>query len=200
MMKKTLVQYVLTCFFAILLTGCGGKNVLWDDFENLKKENTDLTMQVQALQQENTQLNEQADALSGLDKEARLQDLDTLDKIRIGKRTGLYDTDNNGTDETLIVYVEPLDMAQDYVKAIGTVKVELWDLNTDPDKAKLTEWTLKPAETQKLWGGNIFASYYRLPFVITDILSGQEKELTVKVTFTDSLSGKVLRDQRTIKP
>ena len=200
-MIKRIAEYVLTLFAVILLTGCGGDNhALWNDIEGLKKENTDLSMQVQSLQQENSQLAEQAGTLSGLDKNIRLQDLDTLDKIRLNKRTGLYDTDENGTKETLMVYIEPLDTAQDFIKAIGTVNVELWNLNTDAAEAKLANWTLKPTETQKLWGGNVFAGYYRLPFEVADILSGQEKELTVKVTFTDFLSGKVFRDQTTIAP
>ena len=198
-MKKPRVEYVMALFAAVLLAGCGGQNnTLWDDIEALKKENTDLSMQVQTLQQENDQLNEQVDTLSVLDKNTRLQNIDTLDKIRINKRTGLYDTDENGTKETLIVYVEPLDTAQDYVKAVGTVKVELWNLNSDIVDVKLADWTLEPTETQKFWGGNIFASYYRLPFEIADILSGQEKELTVKVTFTDFFSGRVCRNQTTI--
>ena len=157
-------------------------------------------MQVQSLQSENKQLTEQVDTLSGLDKNIRLQDLDTLDKIHLNKRTGLYDTNEDGTKETLIVYVEPLDTAQDLIKAIGTVNIELWNLNTDVAEAKLADWTLKPDKLRKLWGGNIFASYYRLSFEVADILSGQEKELTIKVSFTDWLSGKVFRDQITITP
>ena len=200
-MIKRITESVIALFIAILLTGCGGdSHVLWDDIEGLKKENVDLKTQVESLQKENTQLTEQTATLSGLDKSTRLRDLDTLDKIRLNKRTGLYDTDENGTKETLIVYVEPLDTTQDNIKAIGTVNIELWNLNTDAAEAKLADWTLKPTELQKLWGGNIFASYYRLPFEVADILSGQEKELTVKVTFTDFLTGKVFRDQTTIAP
>ena len=71
-------------------------------------------MQVQTLESENTQLAEQVNTLSTLDAAARLEALDTLKKVRIGKRTGFYDKDKNGTNETLVVYLEPLDMAQDY--------------------------------------------------------------------------------------
>ena len=173
---------------------------LWEDVERLKKENTDLSTQVQTLQQENTQLIVQAETLSGLDKDVRLHNLDTLDKIHIGKRTGLYDKDESGINETLVVYIEPVDTAQDYIKAIGSINVELWNLNADTAQARLADWTLEPDKMQKLWGGNIFSSYYRLEFSIADILSGQEKELTVKVTFTDTLSGKVRSDQITVAP
>ena len=199
-MKNMIARYIPACLLIMLLTGCGDRKVLWADMEKLKRQNTDLSLQVQKLQQENTQLNEQVDTLAGMDKGVRLQALETLETIRLGRRTGLYDLDENGTKETLVVYVEPLDTAQDYVKAIGSIRVELWNLNALEAKAKLAEWTLTPVEAQKLWGGNIFASYYRLPFPVTDILSGNEKELTVKVTFTDYLSGKVLGDQTTITP
>ena len=201
-MKKWMAECVLVSLAAVLLAGCGGRQnqVLWDNIDALKKENTDLTMQVESLRKKNDQLSEQTQRLSGLDKTVRLSAMDTLDTIRIGKRSGLSDTDKDGVNETLMVYLEPLDTAQDYVKAIGTVTVELWNLNTDPAKAKLGEWTLQPADMHKLWGRNIFAGYYRLSLPAANILTGQEKELTVKVTFTDVLSGKVRRDQKTITP
>ena len=201
-MKKRMLEYVLVSLTAVLLAGCGDRQTqsLWDDIAALKKENTDLTAQVQSLQAENNQLAEQTQTLSGLDKSVRLAELDTLDKIRIGKHTGLSDTNKDGKPDTLMVHLETLDTAQDYVKAIGTVTVELWNLNAKPAEAKLGEWTLEPADMHKHWGGNIFASYYRLPFDVANILKGGEKELTVKVIFTDSLSGKVCRDQKVFTP
>lgn len=201
-MNKQTIQFAAVLIItALLLTGCGGReNVLLKDLQQLKQENTDLSSQVQSLQQENTRLSEQVDTLAGLDESVRLKDLDTLAQIRLGRRTGLYDMDENGTDETLMVYVETLDAAQDYVKAVGTVRVQLWDLNTDPAGAKLADWTLKPNEIKDRWGGNIFAGYYRIPFEAANILSTHRDELTVKVTFTDLLSGRVLRDQTVITP
>ena len=129
----------------------------------------------------------------------RLSALDTLEKIRIGKYTGFYDTDENGTNESLVVYLEPLDTAQDYVKAAGTVNIELWDLNAPEDTARLEEWTVKPADLQKSWGGTIFRSYYRiqLPLKIT---ADKQKEYTLKATFTDYLSGTVRTDQAVLEP
>ena len=154
-------------------------------------------MQIQALESENTQLTEQVNTLSTLDAAARLEALDTLDKIRIGKRTGFYDKDDNSTNETLVVYLEPLDMAQDFVKAIGAVKIQLWDLDAAANEAKPAEWTLEPADLHPTWGGTIFAGYYRIKLPLENF-SDQKKDYTVKVTFTDYLSGKVLTDQKVI--
>jgi len=194
-------QFALAFSVMLLLAGCGAEsNVLWKDVEQLKQENTDLSLKVQSLQSENTQLTEQVSTLTGLKKETRLQALDTLETIHITKRSGLYDLNEDGTKETLAVYLEPRDTAQDTVKAAGTVHVELWNLNADPERARIADWTLEPQQLQTLWGGTIFASYYRLAFDISDILSTPPTELTVKVTFTDYLSGKVMGDQLVIAP
>lgn len=195
------IDTLIIALAVMLLAGCGGGTQRpWGTLKECEDENTKLSTQNQHLEIQNTQLKKTVAVSLELDKDVRFETLDTLETIRISKHTGLYDKDENGTKETLVVYLEPLDTAQDHIKAVGTVKIELWNLNAPEGKAKLTEWTIKPAELHTSWGGTIFRSYYRLSFAIADILSGQEKELTVKATFTDLLSGKVLSDQTTIAP
>ncbi len=205
-MKRRIDSFILIAL-AAMLAGCStGKKRPWNTLEDCIQANTELSMQVQTLESENTQLTEQVNTLSTLDAEARLKALDTLEKVRIGKRTGFYDKDKNGTKETLVVYLEPLDMAQDFIKAVGRVDIELWNLNAATDKAKLAEWTLEPAELHKTWGGTIFAGYYRLKFPVADTLSAKKNrvgtahptELTLKVSFTDYLTGKILTDQKVL--
>ena len=212
-MKRRIDSFILITL-AVMLTGCRSENQrTWDTLKECRQENTELSMQVQRLESEKSQLTEQVHTLSTLDAAARLETLDTLEKIRIGKHTGFYDKDDNGTNETLVVYLEPLDTTQDFVKAIGKVDIELWDLNAAEDKAKLAEWTLEPDQLHQTWGGTIFAGYYRLKFPVGNILHTEEKEaaatknrvgtahpteLTVKITFTDYLTGKVLTDQKVL--
>ena len=43
-------------------------------------------------------------------------------------------------------------------------------------------------------------SYFRLTFDVSELLGDNEKELTVKVTFTDYITGNILRKQKVIKP
>lgn len=202
-MEKRTVQWMTAwpvMALAVMLAGCGGGSdpVLWNDIDRLKAENTELSLQVQRLEEEKSRLSGQVATLSGLDETVRLRDLDTLEKIRLGKRTGFYDQDEDGSNDTLTVYIEPLDTSQDYVKAAGLVEVQLWNLNAAPDAAKLASWSLAPEDLKEHWGGHIFASYYRLTFPVVDILTGQETELTVRVQFTDLLSGKTVGDQKTI--
>ena len=198
-MKRRIDSFILVAL-AAMLAGCStGPKRPWNTLEACILANTELTMQVQTLESENTQLTEQINTLSTLDAAARLEALDTLEKIRIGKRTGFYDKDKDGTNETLVVYLEPLDAAEDFVKAVGKVDIELWNLNAAEDKAKQAEWTVEPNELHTTWGGTIFAAYYRIKLPL-EIATNQKKDYTLKVTFTDYLSGKILTAQKVLTP
>ncbi|MHC4905983.1 MAG: hypothetical protein ACYTFX_10495 [Planctomycetota bacterium] len=195
---KRWIDTLIIAMVAILLVGCGnGTQKSRGALEECQDQNTDLSLQIQTLQTKNDQLTEQVATLSAMDSKTRLTALDTLDKIRIGKYTDFYDKDENGTKETLIVYLEPLDTVQDTIKAIGTVKIELWDLNASEDKAKLAEWTIGADKLHTSWGGNIFAAYYRIKLPL-ETTPDKQKEYTLKVTFTDYLSGKALTGQQVI--
>ncbi|MHC4468838.1 MAG: hypothetical protein ACYSUS_06625, partial [Planctomycetota bacterium] len=195
---KRRIESIIVIALAMILVGCGSKTQRpWGTLKECEQENTKLLAQIQTLESNNTELTEQVNTLSTLDAAARLEALETLKKIRIGKRTGFYDKDDDGVQETLVVYLEPLDTAQDYIKAIGKVKIQLWDLDATSNEAKPAEWTLEPAELHPTWGGTIFAGYYRIKIPLENF-SDQKKDYTLKVAFTDYLSGKVLSDQKVI--
>jgi len=196
-----MMRWIGTFIIILSLTGCGGKAQQrpWSSLKECQDQNTDLSQQIQTLQANNDQLTEQVAALSTLNGKTRLAALDTLEKIRIGSYTGFYDTDENGSKESLVVYLKPIDTAQDTVKAPGQAVIELWDLNAPENDAKLKEWTVDSDQLHTAWGGTIFHSYYRIPLPL-NLIPHERKEYTLKVTFTDYLSGKVLCDQTTLAP
>jgi outer membrane murein-binding lipoprotein Lpp len=195
-MKRRIEQFIMIVAAGMLLAGCGPRQKPWDRLENCKEENTNLSMQVDNLNTQNTQLKEQLTTALELDKDVRLEAIDTLEKIRIAKRTGFYDSDKDGAMETLAVYLRPIDTAQDSVKAAGKVIVQLWDL-TKPHNARISEWAVEPDELLTMWGGNIFDAYYRIKLPL-EITPDPQKEYTLKVIFTDYLSGKVLTDHNVV--
>ncbi|MHC5083249.1 MAG: coiled-coil domain-containing protein [Planctomycetota bacterium] len=188
-----------------MLTGCSGPRAegFLKDIEQLKEENTQLRSDNKRLNQENAQIRQQSLTLSAMKREVRLEIIDTLESITIGDRTGIYDKDEDGTPETLVVYVTPLDNQQDAVKAIGNCRIELWDLNQPEDEAQIFKTKFAWNDLNQSWGGNIFNSYYRLEYphpsnIKNHLLDKNPKELTVKVTFTDYIGGKTLTAQKVI--
>ena len=191
---------VLTAIFILFLWGCenNSQQSLWTQIQQLGQEKTDLKLQVEQLEKENERLESQVATLSSLDREVRLEALSGLERIEISKRSGLYDKDKDGKVESLIVYVQPFDDTGDTIKIVGEVIVQLWDLNRESSKAQIAEWQIEPAQLKQLWAGTFMTSYYRLKFDVENLLTGNEKELMVKIAFTDYLTGRTLRTQRTI--
>ncbi len=195
---KARITIFVGCLLAVA-AGCQSSDP-GKEVKTLKQEKTDLQSQLKQSESETEQLKSQVQVLSKLPSEARIEHLYDLQKIKITRYTNLYDKDKDDKKEKLIVYIQPIDEQDDIVKATGAVDVELWDLNKNDGEAKLGSWHVTPAELKKLWCATFITINYRLPFDVTGLVTGKEKELVVKVTFTDYPSGKVFKEQKIIKP
>jgi len=188
--------------FFILVTGCAtpnDKEPLVAQIEQLTQENSKLQEQVEQINSENKELKDQVQILSGLPENVKLENLNRLKKIKIGRYTGFFDKDDDGKKEKLIVYIQPTDEQGDSLKAVGAAEVLLWDLNKTSGDAMLGEWKVESEELKKLWFETLLSNYYRLTFDAADIVESLEEAPTVKVTFTDYLTGKVFNEQKVIK-
>lgn len=200
----SIISHFVFCFLIplFLVTGCANpkeKEPLAAKTEQLTQENTQLQEQVKQFKSENKELKDQIQVLSGLPENVKLENINRLENIKIGRYTGFFDKDDDGKKEKLIVYILPTDEQGDALKAVGTVEVQLWDLNKTNGQALLGQWKIGPDELKKLWFETLISIYYRLTFDVADIAESPEESLTVKVTFTDYLTGKVFNEQKVIK-
>ena len=193
-----------SCAFVYFVAGCepsdGKKPSLTKQIHLLEQEKTQLTHQIEQLESENEQLQKQIQILSSLPEDARSENVYELQRVKISRYTDLYDKDKDGKKEKLIVYIQPIDTDGDIIKATGTVNVQLWDLNRAEGQALLAQWRVEPEQLKKLWFATLLTINYRLTFDIADKVDNFDEPLTVKVTFTDYLSGKVFKEQKVIKP
>jgi cell division protein FtsB len=191
-------------FCLYFIAGCENANSiktpLVEQIGNLTEQKTQLENQLEQTKAENKQLKKQMHVLSGLPEQVKGENLYRLGKIVIGGYTGFFDKDKDGEKEKLIVYIQPIDEEGDIIKAGGTVDVQLWDLNKEEGQALLGQWHVEPGELKKLWFATLITINYRLTFDIADKVKSFDEPLTVKVTFTDCLSGKVFKEQKVIKP
>ena len=205
--QRTLL-HLYTCAAVLLLAaGCetnGGPTPATpaEQIQALRQEKRQLQNQLEQSKSQNQQLKKQVQVISGL-PEDKFEGLYELKKIKLTRYTNLYDKDKDGRKEKLIVYIQPIDTENNKIKAGGTVDVQLWDLNKKGDEALLGEWHVGPDELKKLWFDTFLFINYRLAFDVADIVENFDSAaggLTVKVTFTDYLSGKVFKEQKAIKP
>jgi len=196
------VVFLCSCALMHFVAGCDSTGGLSpaEEIELLKQEKTQLQNQLEQFKSENEQLKKQMRVLSDLPSEARVENLYQVQKIKLTRYTGFYDKDDDGKKEKLIVYIQPIDEEGDVVKATGAVDIQLWDLNRPNGEALLGQWRVEADELKKNWFATLIVINYRLTFDVANIIETLQEAVTVKVTFTDYVSGKVFKEQRVIKP
>jgi hypothetical protein len=180
-------------------TGAKGKSALSQEVEQLSSQNAGLQNRLTQTQAENEVLKKQISSLVKLPGDKKAESIYNLKEVRIGRYTNLFDEDRNGTKETLIVYVQPIDDTGDVIKAAGAVDVQLWDLNKTSEEAMLGKWSVEPNELKEKWFDSIALTGYRLKYDVGALIGKADGELTVKIAFTDYLSGRVFTEQKGIK-
>lgn len=187
----------------VFASGCGigseRKTPVEIKTQQIAREKTELMRDLQQVRAENAQLAEQIKALSVLAPDDRVNPYE-LKRIKITRYSNFYDKNDDGKREKLIVYIEPIDIDGDAIKAAGTVDVQLWNLNSLNGQALLRQWRVEPNELRKLWYDTLVSSSYRLTFDAPEELDVLAEPLTVRVTFTDYLTGEIFRDQYVIDP
>ena len=190
--------------YLVFFGGCDSaytESPLQERVEIMTIQQQQLESQLEQSTAENEKLTKQIHTLSGLPEQLKGENLYSLQNIEIGKYTGFFDKDKDGTKEKLIVYIEPIDEQGDVIKAAADIEVELWDLSKTDGSAMLAKWPpVKPDELKNLWFDSMLKINYRLTYDITDKVKSFDEPLTVKVTFTDYLSGKVFKKQKVINP
>ena len=196
---------VLLCSCALMhfVAGCenaGRKPSLTEEINTLRREKKDLVRQFENSKLENKDLKKQIRVLSGLPPEVKPENLYRLQRIKITKYTNFYDKDKDGEKEKLIVYIQPIDEDGDLIKAVGAVDVRLRDPNSpQANQEPLGQWHVEPNELKKFWLTTFISTNYKLTFDVADKIEGLKEPLTVKVTFTDYLTGKIFNEEKLIR-
>jgi hypothetical protein len=187
-----------------LVAGCESspirKNPLAEQVDKLSQEKREQMRHIEHIESRNKDLQKQINTLHGLEDDVKLKDLYDLQRVKITKYTNLFDKNKDGKKETLIVYLQPIDQDGDIIKAPGDVHVQLLDLDKDKDPALLGKWHITPNKLRKFWLNALLKTNYRMTFDVSEKVKTFEKPLTVTVTFTDYLTGKVFEEQKLIKP
>lgn len=192
--------FTVALVLVFALAGCRGPNKA---NIAIRKENQQLRKQVNELQRARD-----ADAATMRAMQAntgnqpalapeRLDQLFTTHGLRLGKLTGGFDLDPaKPGDELLKVYVVPTDRSGDLLKAAGSFVVEVFDLAGEKE-VRIGRWEFAAEQTPEHWYGQVLSYGYVLPCPWQSV--PQHESLTVKVTFTDTLTGRVFTEQKQIK-
>ena len=207
---KTLRRLCLLLLLGVL-PFAGGCQVLPLLFGSPSKANITLRKENQQLQGQVAQLKRQLAAkdaqISGLSERTgtvpvlepgRLDALFTCHAIRVGRLTGGADLDGaKPGHEGFKIYVNTLDQHGDMIKSAGSFVVEAFDLSGG-QPSRLGHWEFPVEKAQENW--HSFLTRYE--YVLTcpwQERPPRQPDVTVRVTFTDELTGRKFTEQRVAK-
>jgi len=195
-------RFVPLLAFSLVLPGCGARP---------NAANIELRKQVMELEQQVEQMRLERDAdrativslqsdrptTQSLPQE-RLDELFTVAGIKLGRLTGGFDADpQQSGDESIRVHVAPFDSSGDDLKASGTVVVEAFDLSSDA--ARIGRWSFDLAATRSAWNSSGLLYEYVLDCPLSAVAAPKSGELTLRVTFTDALTGRSFSAQQLVR-
>lgn len=175
----------------VCVIGCKGPNAA--NIE-LRKQNQELRSKVEDLDRRHAADAAQIRSLESRATTVPVLPQDQLDKlftvtgIKLGRLTGM-------NDGMLKVYAVPTDEAGHPLKAAGSFIVEAFDLSKPADR-RVTRCEFPLSDAKKNWFGQAMLYEYVLPCPWLSQPVG--KEITVKVTFTDALTGRDFSAQKVI--
>jgi len=120
------------------------------------------------------------------------------ERIEIEPMTGTYDDNRDGKPEGVVVYLRAFDADGDVVKAAGTAKVQVLDLENPAASQVVAEAALDEDGLRKSWYGKFMTSHFTIK---CPWKSGPpaHRFLTVRVRFIDLVTGEPFEAVRQIE-
>jgi hypothetical protein len=184
------ISVLLTALAA--MTGCQPEvdvKALKGQVIALEQEKAKLTEETLSQKATIEQQRKQIDTLQSLGGQKRLGKLYLVQSVSLGRYTGGIDKDGKAGDDGIKVYLEPTDQAGSVIKAAGEVKVRLYDLAAAPSENLVGEFRFDVDEVAKHWSGGFGVYHYSFECLWGD-KPPKHDEITVRVEFTDYLTGK----------
>lgn len=177
----------------VLLAGCQDSGGI-----DVRRENVRLTEQIadrdrtiEAKDAAIQQLNEQLRVARAI-KPEDLQRIFYPDTIEFARLTGGYNDDGKPGDDGVVVYLQPRDRDGDAIKVAGDMRIELFDLG---DGGTIVgTCTISADESSKAWYGK-FNTYHYTIKCPWKTAPPRHSEITVRATFVDFLTQRVMTNQ-----
>ena len=194
-------HFLLLASSFLLLPSCGPKNFT-NDNDRLRRENLELTRQIEALE---VKLNDRLGQIETL--QARLHHDEAPlpagaerlvpSGIEIDSYSGPVDVDRDRIDDVVRLYLLPTDQHGRMIPVSGTLTATLVHLPDAGEPTVLRTLTFDPHQLDDAYRTGFTGPYYRAEFDLADLSLPAEPhdELTVRVVL-EPVGGGTLRDQR----
>ncbi len=121
--------------------------------------------------------------------------------IQFARLTGGYDDDGRPGDDGVVAYVQPVDVKGHVIKVAGSIRMQVFDLANPPGRQVVAEGEWDVDHVADMWNGRLWTGHYtvKCPWPPPDRKPPDHRELTIRVEFTDLLTGKTFTAQKVVE-
>ena len=159
--------------------------------ETVKDKDNQLLAQKAALDEVHRQL-----AVARSISEEDLTRIFYPERIIIDKLSGGANYDGQAGDDGVTVYIKPVDRVGDTIKVAGDVRIQLYDLAAASGQNLIGEYFIPVDQVSKLWHGKLLTNHYTIKCPWPHA-PPEHTEITIRATFVDYLTKRVLSAQAT---
>jgi len=179
----------------------GPRNYL-NENDDLRRQNLELRQKVDDLQKQIELRLAQIDTLNSSRSSATQPGLEGADvphavKLELGRYTGTVDTNGDGIDDTLRIYLKTLDQQGRFLPAAGRAVVQLVAIAPGTAPTLIAEKTFDPQEFDAAYRSGMTGTHYTIEVPLP--AKPPAGQATAKLTFTDAATHATLSAETSVK-
>ncbi len=198
---------VLTMFILAMLSAChsGPRNYL-NENDRLRRENLALNEKAVQLEQRVASQNrviaaqqKQLARKEGLPPPPDGVQRPVPARLEIGSISGGIDTDGDGHDDALRLYLRTRDQQERFIQVIGRVSITAAALPPGSDAVTVATQTVDAAQLDAAYRSGLAGTHYTLQILITGEVPVDVTTLSVSIELKDLLHGQTLRTETALR-
>ena len=203
---RLVIGLVLIGIMGLGSAGCrlGAPRDFRNENDRLRRENLELRREVEQLSEQlELRRGELANLRRQLDRaEAESMpeaETPTLSRLRMGRYSGGVDTDGDGRDNLIRVYLQPLDQRGRVLPVAGRATMQAVAMIDDDQPQVLAQRTYEPDEFDRAWRSAFTGRHYTLELNLPPDTPPHVSEVNVRVTFTQARTGVEMSTQESFR-
>jgi hypothetical protein len=119
--------------------------------------------------------------------------------VEVDGLSGGVDTNADGVDDIVRVYVKTLDGKLRFVQTVGELRVTAAVIEPGSDAATVAMRTLTAAEFDAAYRSGVTGTHYTIELPLGDAAPRGTESLTVRVALTDASNGRIHEAERAVR-
>jgi len=118
-----------------------------------------------------------------------------LTALKFARYTGPIDTDDDGADDLVVLYIQPIDQLGRTRVTAGRLNVQAVTLKADTPPQVVADRTYAPREFDSRWRTGLTGDHYSIELDLPADLADDVRSVTVQLTLTEAGTGVVVEAQ-----